>query len=151
MLKTAVRTIKLDDGAINIVRYNSNGQYFLAGGQNREITLVNPNSGGKIKAYSAHGTSTQVTCLQSRLGSPRHQHFRRQRKIRKRRWRQGCVYPSFPLKLIFGSFLWDVATGKTIKRFLGHTHRVNTVDFNSDATVIASGSYDSSVRIWDCK
>jgi len=48
-------------------------------------------------------------------------------------------------------FLWDVATGKTIRRFIGHTHRVNAVDFNSDASVLASGSYDASVRLWDCK
>jgi mitogen-activated protein kinase organizer 1 len=47
--------------------------------------------------------------------------------------------------------LWDVATGKTIRRFIGHSHRVNAVDFNSDASVVASGSYDASVRIWDCK
>ena len=49
------------------------------------------------------------------------------------------------------SFLWDVATGKTIRRFLGHTHRVNATDFNSDASVLATGSYDASVRLWDCK
>lgn len=107
MLKTPVRTIKLDDGAINIVRYNSNGQYFLAGGQNREITLVNPNSGGKIKAYSAHGTSSQVTSLHSRLGSSRHQYFRRQRKICKRRWRQGCVCHYIPPRTDF----WQLSLG----------------------------------------
>lgn len=55
------------------------------------------------------------------------------------------------LHLEWYSFLWDVATGKTIRRFLGHTHRVNAVDFNSDSSVLASGSYDASVRLWDCK
>ena len=48
-------------------------------------------------------------------------------------------------------FLWDVATAKTLRRFLGHTHRVNACDFNADASVLASGSYDATVRIWDCK
>lgn len=48
-------------------------------------------------------------------------------------------------------FLWDVATAKTLRRFLGHTHRVNACDFNADASILASGSYDATVRIWDCK
>lgn len=60
-----------------------------------------------------------------------------------------CI--SFSDNCLTGSFLWDVATGKTIRRLHGHTHRVNTAAFNSDASILASGSYDSSVRLWDCK
>ena len=90
----------------------------------------------------------------SRLGSSRYQCFSRQCKICKRWRRQSCVfYPIFMVVALHlpKRFLWDVATGKTIRRFLGHTHRVNAVDFNSDASVLASGSYDASVRLWDCK
>jgi mitogen-activated protein kinase organizer 1 len=48
-------------------------------------------------------------------------------------------------------FLWDVSTAKTIRRFEGHWARINAVGFNSDASVIASGSYDATVRLWDVK
>ncbi|CAG8727929.1 18022_t:CDS:2, partial [Racocetra persica] len=55
-------------------------------------------------------------------------------------------------------YYWDVATGKTIRRFEGHNQRVNTVDFNAEGTVIASGtylgnngSYDTTIRLWDCR
>jgi len=41
-------------------------------------------------------------------------------------------------------FLWDVSTGQTIRRFMGHFSRVNTVDFNFDGSVIASGMAWSS-------
>ena len=37
-------------------------------------------------------------------------------------------------------FLWDVATGKTLRRWAGHGGRVNAVDFGGDgASVVISG------------
>lgn len=36
-------------------------------------------------------------------------------------------------------FLWDVATGTTIRRLSGHISKINAVEFNADATVLASG------------
>ncbi|CAG8483586.1 6804_t:CDS:2 [Cetraspora pellucida] len=48
-------------------------------------------------------------------------------------------------------YYWDVSTGRTIRRFEGHNQRVNTVDFNAEGTVIASGSYDTTIRLWDCR
>jgi len=48
-------------------------------------------------------------------------------------------------------FVWDVVTGKTIRKFEGHTSRINTCAWNSDCSILASGSYDTSLRLWDCK
>jgi len=48
-------------------------------------------------------------------------------------------------------FLWDVASGRVIRKFRGHTSRVNSGKFNEDCSVLVSGSYDKTVRIWDCK
>ncbi|OBT68901.1 hypothetical protein VE03_02132 [Pseudogymnoascus sp. 23342-1-I1] len=52
-------------------------------------------------------------------------------------------------------FLWDVATAKTTRRFggaHGHTARINTVAFAGvDESVLVSGSFDASVRLWDAK
>ena len=48
-------------------------------------------------------------------------------------------------------FLWDVMTGNTIRRIAGHMGRINVVEFNDDASVVVSGSYDSTVRIWDIR
>ena len=49
-------------------------------------------------------------------------------------------------------FLWDVATARTLRRWAGHFGRVNCVGFaGDDSSVVASGSYDATVRLWDCK
>ena len=52
-------------------------------------------------------------------------------------------------------FLWDVATAQTLRRFggnQGHAARINSVAFaGSGDSVLVSGSFDSSVRIWDVK
>lgn len=36
-------------------------------------------------------------------------------------------------------FLWDVTAGVTTRRIPGHIGKINTVEFNEDATVLASG------------
>jgi mitogen-activated protein kinase organizer 1 len=45
----------------------------------------------------------------------------------------------------------DVLTGNIVRRFYGHNERINTVAFNKIETVVVSGGYDCSVRIWDLK
>lgn len=49
-------------------------------------------------------------------------------------------------------FLWDVSTARTLRRWSGHFGRVNCVDFGGEgASVVVSGSFDATIRIWDTK
>jgi WD40 repeat protein len=44
---------------------------------------------------------------------------------------------------------FEVATGKFLKAFEGHTHHVLGVGFSPDGKLIASGGADNVVKIWD--
>ena len=45
--------------------------------------------------------------------------------------------------------LWEVATGKNIATFWGHTTDVQCFAFSSDNTVLASGGHDGAIYLWD--
>jgi len=44
--------------------------------------------------------------------------------------------------------LWDVATGKELQRFEGHTGAVQCVAFSTDGGRAVSGGSDNTVRVW---
>ena len=45
--------------------------------------------------------------------------------------------------------LWDVATGKLLRQFIGHEGSINGVAFSGDGCRAISGSSDKTVRLWD--
>ncbi|MCG9126987.1 hypothetical protein JT359_05230 [Candidatus Poribacteria bacterium] len=47
--------------------------------------------------------------------------------------------------------IWEVATGENIATFLGHTTDIQCLSFSPDSTILASGSYDGTVLLWDMK
>jgi WD40 repeat protein len=45
--------------------------------------------------------------------------------------------------------LWDIASGREIRSFLGHSKSVGYVAFSPDGHQILSGSLDGTVKLWD--
>ncbi|KAI8369932.1 WD40-repeat-containing domain protein [Blakeslea trispora] len=45
--------------------------------------------------------------------------------------------------------LWDLATGKTTRRFVGHNKDVLSVSFSADNRQIVSGARDKSIKLWN--
>ena len=50
---------------------------------------------------------------------------------------------------LHNSHMWDVATGKFIFSLAGHTSWVVRGEFSRDGKLIATASYDQTVRIWN--
>ena len=47
--------------------------------------------------------------------------------------------------------LWEVASGKNIVTFWGHTTDVQCFAFSQDGTLLVSGGYDGVIYLWDLK
>jgi|EP00620_Florenciella_sp_RCC1587_P001542 guanine nucleotide-binding protein subunit beta-2-like 1 protein len=45
--------------------------------------------------------------------------------------------------------LWEIATGRTTRRFVGHTKDVLSVAFSTDNRQIVSGSRDKTIKLWN--
>ncbi|KAG0325364.1 Transcription initiation factor TFIID subunit 5 [Dissophora globulifera] len=47
--------------------------------------------------------------------------------------------------------LWDLGSGKRMKKMVGHQGVIYSLDFSQDGSVLVSGSTDCTVRAWDVK
>ena len=47
--------------------------------------------------------------------------------------------------------LWDMSTGENIATFLGHPTDIQCLAFSPDSTILASGSFDGTIFLWDMK
>lgn len=47
--------------------------------------------------------------------------------------------------------LWDIRTGEHIVTFLGHPTDIQCLAFSPDSTILASGSFDHTILLWDLK
>ncbi|PWZ03823.1 WD40 repeat-like protein [Testicularia cyperi] len=47
--------------------------------------------------------------------------------------------------------LWDLASGRRIKKMWGHKERIYSMDFSADGSLLVTGSEDCTVRCWDVR
>lgn len=100
----------------------------MTGSTDRTIRLFNPTTSALIQSYSAHGY--EVLDLAVADANDRFISVGGDKTV----------------------FLWDVATAQTLRRWSGHAGRVNACAFGGEGdSVVLSGSFDSTVKIWDTK
>ena len=117
------------NGPVHAVTFSAGtGQYVLTGAQDRSVRLFNPITSRLIQTYSAHGYEVldlSVSADNSKFVSVGGD------------------------KVVF---LWDVATAQTLRRFQGHSGRVNACAFGGEGdSVCVTGSFDGTVRVWDLR
>lgn len=123
-------------GAVNAVRFTNKGDYAMTASDDRTCILWNPmkedpSKPGQallIKTYSgAHGYSIFDLSIAS---------------------------DNSKFATVGGdktAFLTDVTTGNVTRRLQNHTQRINAVAMNTESTLLFTGSYDSTVCIWDLR
>ncbi|TMW63253.1 hypothetical protein Poli38472_002194 [Pythium oligandrum] len=131
-----VRVLRGHHGPVNAVRFNEKGTYVMTCGQDKTIRLWNPHRDGLeqqgdgllIKTYQGrHGYDVQDVAIAA--DNSKFASCGRDKAV----------------------FMWDVPTGKVIRKFEGHDQSVNCVRYNADGSVLLSGSYDKTVRCWDIR
>lgn len=116
-------------GPVHAVTFSAgSGQYILTGAQDRQIRLFNPTTQKLVQTYSAHGheiLDVSVSADNSRFASVGGD------------------------KMVF---VWDVASAQTVRRFAGHSGRVEAVRFGGEGdAVVVSGSFDGLIKVWDLR
>lgn len=127
----------------------SPGAYILTGSSDRTIRLYNPFPSTSIP--SIHSTR-QPVIPEGRLIQTYQAHGYEVLSLNVARDNERFVSAGGDRS----AFLWDVASATTIRRFGGtaggHSSRINVVKFAGDGdSLIVSGGFDTTVRIWDCK
>ncbi|GAM36282.1 vacuolar glutathione S-conjugate transporter [Talaromyces pinophilus] len=134
-----VHTLKTHNGPVNTVIFSSYpGTYVLTGSTDRAIHLSRalPSTDTQsivettqpIQKYEAHGYSILDIAVSS--DNSRFSSVGGDRQV----------------------FLWDVEQGGTVRRWAGHSSRVEAVQFAGEGdSVVVSGSADTTINLWDTK
>lgn len=117
-------------GSANVAKFDKNGEYFLSAGSDSIVYLWNVNYSDPVKDYK--GTSREIFDL--------------------------SIHPNMVNFAACGADrsvpIFDVASGRLIRKLSGHYHQVNCVSYNQgdpSGTIILTGSVDRKTRIWDLK
>jgi mitogen-activated protein kinase organizer 1 len=129
-------TLEGHKGPVNVARYSKGtAKYILTGGQDRSVRLWNANLGSEIKTFTAHGyeiLSVAVYVVRQSENSKQYSFW-----VRTSSSHDNAKFVSSGGDR--SVFLWDVTTGVTSRRISGHMGKIFAVEFNEDATVVASG------------
>ena len=125
-------TLQSHRGGVNVAKFNHTGDYCLTGGDDRRVLLWNPyrmsaDAIEPIKEYAIH--SKQVLDV-------------------------AVAHDNASFASCGGDktvFVWDVGSGRLLRRLAGHEQRVNAVTYAAECSVLISASYDTTVRCWDCR
>jgi hypothetical protein len=127
-LTTGEEIRRYGDGkeSIESVAVTPDGKYVLAGTDSGAVTVFDAKTGAAQSKYDKHDGTLVYTVLTTLDG-----------KTAVSGARDKDVH------------VWDVATGKELRRLKGHGDQVYQVALGADDRYLVSASYDKTVRVWD--
>ncbi|KAI0049222.1 WD repeat protein [Auriscalpium vulgare] len=154
---------------MNTLSYAPDGQYIATGGDDGKVKLWNTRSGFCIITFPQHTAAVsavqfaaqgQVLFSASLDGTVRafdlvrYRNFRTFTSPSPVQFSCLAVDPSGEVVAAASSdsfevFVWSVQTGKLLDVLAGHEGPVSALAFSPTTNVLASGSWDKSVRVWD--
>jgi WD40 repeat protein len=122
---------------VNCVAFSPNGRLALSVGLDQSVRLWNVVAGMPVRQFqgvdeSAWGVAFSPDNTEALTGGGGV-------------WKDG----KWTVGQDFGLHLWNVRTGKELRRFTGHAAHVNQVVFTPDGRHALSGSNDHTLRFWD--
>lgn len=124
---------------LQFVRWTRNGRYAITGGQDRNLCLWNP-----YRQSTDEGAAEgDALLLKSYAGSHGYEVL------------DASVSPANDRIASVGgdrcAIVWDATTGVPVRKLWGHEQRISSCDFNADGSVLATGSHDKTVRLFDLR
>lgn len=128
---------------VDCVRFHPNGLYLATGSSDRTCRLWDVQRGACVRLFVGHQSQISTVRISSdgrylasaSAGDSASPASRR----------NAASADDYTISL------WDLASGRRIKKMWGHTDTVHELDFSADGAMLISGSADCTVRCWDVR
>jgi len=136
-----LRTFKGHSDEVSSVIFSPDGRWVLSGSDDETLRLWELATGRCVRTFIGH--TTDLNSLD--LRDVRSMHLGLVNSVSISPDGRWALSGSWDKTLR----LWELATGRSLRTFEGHTDRVNSVTFSPDGRWALSGSNDKMLRLWE--